>query len=49
MRKRTANKGLIAIAFAVGLLVACFASARFLIAVLAFAVILLGVSFVRCR
>lgn len=49
MRKKTVNKGLVAIAFAIGLLVACFASSRLLIAILALTVILLGISFVRCR
>lgn len=49
MRKKSDNKGLVAIAFAIGLLVACFASSRFLIAILACTVIILGISFVRCR
>lgn len=49
MRKRSVNKGLIAIAFAIGLLVSCFGSSRFLIATLAVTVILLGISYVRCR
>jgi hypothetical protein len=49
MRKRCVNKGFIAIAFAVGLLVSCFGSSRFLIATLALTVILLGISYVKCR
>lgn len=44
MRKRRANKGLIAITFSVGLLVSCFFPPRFLIAVLAVWVIILGAS-----
>ncbi len=44
----TLNKGLTAIAFAVGLLVSCFCPPRFLVAVLAIWVIILGLSAVKC-
>ena len=49
MRRRCINKGSVAIAFAVGLLVSCFGSSKFLIATLALTVILLGISYVKCR
>ncbi len=38
------NKGVIAITFAIGLLISCFCPPRFLIAVLALWVIILGLS-----
>ena len=41
-RGRRNNKGVIAITFAVGLLISCFCPPRFLIAVLAIWVIILG-------
>ncbi len=44
MRKRGINKGAIAITFAVGLLISCFCPPRFLVAVLAIWVIILGIS-----
>lgn len=44
MRRRKANKGIVAITFAVGLLVSCFCPPRVLIAVLAIWVIILGCS-----
>jgi len=44
MRKNRFNKGLIAINFAVGIVVSCFCPPRFLIAVLAIWVIILGCS-----
>lgn len=43
MKRKTANKGIVSIAFALGLLISCFASPRFLIATLAITVILLGI------
>lgn len=49
MRRRfTFNKGLSAIAFAVGLLVSCFCPPRFLVAVLSIWVIILGLSTAKC-
>ncbi len=42
MRKKCSNKGIIGITFAVGLLVSCFCPTRFLVAVLAIWVIILG-------
>ena len=45
MRRRRVNKGIVAITFAVGLLVSCFCPPRLLIAVLAFWVIFLGCSY----
>jgi len=49
MRRKgnNANKGLIGIVFAVGLLISCFCPPKFLVAVLAIWVIILGVS--NCR
>ncbi len=44
MRRRRVNKGVVAITFAVGLLVSCFCPPRLLIALLAFWVIVLGFS-----
>lgn len=44
MRRRKVNKGIVAITFAVGLLVSCFCPPRVLIAVLAIWVIILGCS-----
>lgn len=41
------NKGLLALTFALGLLVSCFCPPRFLVAVLAIWVIILGLS--SCR
>ncbi len=38
------NKGIVAITFAVGLLISCFCPPRFLVAVLAIWVIILGLS-----
>lgn len=49
MRKRfTVNKGFIAISFAGGLLISCFCPPRFLVAVLAVWVIILGCSSAKC-
>ncbi len=49
MRRRcNYNKGILAITFAVGLLISCFCPPRFLIAVLAVWVIILGISGSRC-
>ncbi len=42
------NKGLIAMAFAVGLLLSCFCPPRFLVAALAIWVIILGLSAAKC-
>ncbi len=42
MRRHRGNKGAIAITFAVGLLVSCFCPLRFLVAILAVWVIILG-------
>ena len=48
MKKRcNFNKGLLALTFAMGLLVSCFCPPRFLVAVLAIWVIILGLS--SCR
>lgn len=48
MRKpRNHNKGVIALAFALGLLISCFCPPKFLVAVLAVWVIILGIS--SCR
>ncbi|MDD6478645.1 MAG: hypothetical protein PUF48_02380 [Oscillospiraceae bacterium] len=44
MRRCKFNKGLVAINFALGLLISCFCPPRFLIAVLAIWVIILGFS-----
>lgn len=46
MRRKcgNSNKGLIAITFAIGLLISCFCPPRFLVAVLAIWVIILGIS-----
>ncbi len=43
-RGRANNKGVIAITFAVGLLVSCFCPPKFLVAVLAVWVIILGIT-----
>ncbi|MBQ8649477.1 MAG: hypothetical protein IJ470_05375 [Clostridia bacterium] len=49
MRRRfTINKGLLAVTFAAGLLISCFCPPRFLIAVLAIWVIILGCSCSKC-
>ncbi len=42
MKRRRVNKGVIAITFAAGLLVSCFFPPRFLVAVLAIWVMVLG-------
>jgi len=44
---RNFNKGLLALTFACGLLISCFCPPKFLVAVLAIWVIILGVS--NCR
>ena len=45
MRRRcNCNKGLLALTFALGLLISCFCPPKFLVAVLAVWVIILGVS-----
>ena len=46
MRKcrRKVNKGVVAITFAVGLLISCFCPPKFLVAVLAIWVIILGIT-----
>ena len=44
MRKKGPNRGLITIAFALGLILSCFCPPKFLIAVLAVWIILLGIS-----
>ncbi len=44
---RNINKGLLALTFAFGLLISCFCPPRFLVAVLAIWVIILGIS--SCR
>ena len=49
MRRRNINWGVIFIAFAVGLLLSCYCPAKFLIAVLAIAVILMGACSLKCR
>ncbi len=49
MHKKGANRGIICIAFAVGLILACFCPNEILIAALAIAVIVLGISFVKCH
>jgi len=46
-RRRCANKGLMALAFAVGLLFSCICPPKFLVGVLAIWVIILGAS--SCR
>lgn len=43
----TFNKGIVAVTFAVGLLISCFCPPRFLVAVLAIWVIILGFSCAR--
>lgn len=49
MRKRFSfNKGFTAIAFAGGMLISCFCPPKFLIAVLAIWVIILGFSSTKC-
>lgn len=47
-RHRGFNKGFVAIAFAGGLLISCFCPPKFLVAVLAIWVIILGFSSTRC-
>lgn len=42
--RRHFNKGLLALTFALGLLISCFCPPRFLVAVLAIWVIILGIS-----
>jgi len=44
MRKKGINKGIITITFAFGLLISCFCPPKFLVAVLAAWVIILGFS-----
>lgn len=49
MRKRfSLNKGFIGMSFAIGLLISCFCPPRFLVAVLAVWVIVLGCSCAKC-
>lgn len=49
MRKNSRfNKGFVAIAFAGGLLISCFCPPKFLVAVLAIWVIILGCSNAKC-
>ncbi|MDO4608644.1 MAG: hypothetical protein Q4B40_05590 [Clostridia bacterium] len=49
MRRKcgNSNRGVVGITFAVGLLVSCFCPPKFLVAVLALWVIILGVSYSR--
>ena len=47
MRKKHGNKGVVAVAFGAGLIVAFICPERWLITILAVAVILLGVSFIK--
>lgn len=42
MRRKCSNKGIVAITFAIGLIVSCFCPPRFLVAILAVWVIFLG-------
>ncbi len=44
MRKRVMNKGVVTITFALGLLISCFCPPKFLVAVLAVWVIILGIT-----
>ena len=44
MRRCNFNKGIVGVTFAVGLLISCFCPPRFLVAVLAVWVIILGFS-----
>ncbi len=44
MRKRNSTKGIIAITFALGLMISCFCPPKFLVAVLSIWVIVLGIS-----
>lgn len=48
MRRRGFNKGITAVTFASGLLISCFCPLRFLVAVLAVWVIILGISCIKC-
>lgn len=49
MRRRSgSNKGALALTFALGLLISCFCPPRFLVAVLAVWVIVLGLQSTRC-
>ena len=48
MRYRKSNKGVIAIAFGGGFLLACYCPSGFALAVLAIAVVLLGIAVLRC-
>ncbi|MEE1239217.1 MAG: hypothetical protein UHO61_04775 [Acutalibacteraceae bacterium] len=49
MRKRfNINKGALGLTFAVGLLISCFCPPKFLVAILAIWVIILGISCWRC-
>ncbi len=47
-RNRRINKGALAVTFAIGLLISCFCPPRFLVAVLAVWVIILGLSCSKC-
>ncbi len=48
MRRRGFNKGVVAVTFAAGLLISCFCPPRFLVAILAIWVIILGISYAKC-
>lgn len=45
---RRDKNGILAVAFGVGLLLACFCPAKILVPVLAIAVIVLGIAYVKC-
>ena len=47
MKRCGFNKGIVAITFAVGLLISCFCPTRFLVAVLAIWVIILGITCIK--
>ncbi len=47
MRRSGFNKGIVAITFALGLMISCFCPPRFLVAVLAIWVIILGISCIK--
>ncbi len=47
-QRRGVNKGLLALTFALGLLISCFCPPKFLVAVLSIWVIILGLSSCRC-
>ncbi|MGN1080652.1 MAG: hypothetical protein ACI4QV_01040 [Acutalibacteraceae bacterium] len=47
MKKSCGKSGLIAIAFGAGLLVSCFCPAEVMVAVLAIALIIVGISYLR--